>query len=110
MTAAIAAAPTQLIFEEFKLRLVSEVQRSATKAIAVAPTSCSELSDRLIDEKRRISQKAQQDELVMPKFAKFMQERALLFSRDSTLLLLADPQASDALLYLFTAHHSPTQY
>jgi hypothetical protein len=46
------------------------------------------------------SARAQQDVLVMPKFSRLMHERAFVFSRVSTLLLLVEYHASDALLYL----------
>lgn len=108
ITQAIAAAPAAPIFAEFKFKLVREVQRSATKAMEVAPMSCREFTDRLMDEmydggkSMSTSANAQQDAPATPKFAKLMQENAFLFSSVSMLLLLVADHASEALLYLHT--------
>ena len=106
IAAAIAAAPAHPILAEFKLRVVRAVQRSAAKAMAAAPRSCSELTDRLMvvmwdgGSRMRTSARAQHVGLVTPKFSRFMQERAGFFSRVSMLLLRVQDHASDALLYL----------
>ena len=111
MAAATAAAPAKLILDEFKFRLVSDEQRSAKKAIAAAPMSCKELTDRLRDEmedggrRMRSSARAQHDAAVMPKLVRLMEEIDLFLRIASMLLLLVVAQASDALLYLHRNNH-----
>ena len=86
-------------------------QRSAKKAIAAAPMSCKELTDRLREEiedggrRMRSSARAQQDAAVMPKLVRLIEEIALFLRIASMLLLLVVAQASDALLYLQQNNH-----
>jgi hypothetical protein len=97
---------------EFKFKHVKAVHRSATKAMAAAPRSCSELTERLRlltqDEGSSMSTSAsaQQVVLIMPKFSKLTQESDWVFSSVSMLLLFVDDQASDAFPYLKHRHYS----